>query len=405
MTTFEWNNYIIYKDAIGKGSFSKVYYGYHKQTRLEIALKKIVFSKLQDIIKDKVVSEINILQRLNHVNIMKLYEYKFDGDYMLLVMEYCNNKNMETFMSRSRSVHEIRNKINQITIGMEYLHTNFIIHRDIKPQNILLHNDTIKIGDFGFSILIKDYNQMMNTMCGTPLYMSPELLYCTPYTMKSEIWALGILYYTMIYNVHPFGKLYSIDEYKLKINNMISLITFPPIPELNDIIYILKKMLSYEAKNRPILTDLLHVFVKKITIKTPEHFDELDLDDVFRLEVNTIDTIDTKAYVDNSSNIPIQSQSESYQKQPRNLTQEVDYFSDDELDVTGRGKTNKGYDQVQINTDYFTPPDIHSYTKPMMIPRASSSYYSSGSGSSGTRGSFFSTSIEKFTSFFNMKSL
>jgi serine/threonine-protein kinase ULK/ATG1 len=72
MTTFEWNNYIIYKQAIGKGSFSKVYYGYHKETRMEIALKKIAFSKLQDIIKDKVVSEINILQRLDHVNIMKL---------------------------------------------------------------------------------------------------------------------------------------------------------------------------------------------------------------------------------------------------------------------------------------------------------------------------------------------
>lgn len=72
---------------------------------------------------------------------------------------------------------EIKNVIEQIVIGIEYMHNNHILHRDIKPQNILLHDNIIKICDFGFSTMIKENNQMFNTVCGTPLFMSPELLF------------------------------------------------------------------------------------------------------------------------------------------------------------------------------------------------------------------------------------
>jgi serine/threonine protein kinase len=368
--TFEWNQYIIHKNSIGKGSFSKVYYGFHKETRVEIALKKILFTKLQDPIKDKVISEINILQRVDHSNIMKLYEYKFDGDYIFLVMEYCNNNNLETYSATSRPYSDIRDKINQITTGIEYLHRQNIIHRDIKPQNILLHNDIIKIADFGFSIMIKECHQLMNTICGTPLYMSPELLSYSPYTIKSEIWALGILYYTMLYKVHPFGRLHSIDEYKLKISNTI---TYTPIPEVLDIISVLKTMLSYEATDRPTCTEILHTLTKTLPVRN--QYEEYE--DIFKIDVPEVKRNQTDT----------------------NAKLEYEYFSDEELDVTGRGKTNKGYDQVQIHTEYFTPPDTNSYSNPIAIPQ-SKSYSSSGSWSSGTRGSFFSSSIEKITSFF-----
>jgi serine/threonine protein kinase len=79
--SFEWNNYIINKDAIGKGAYAKVYHGYHKHTKLDIALKKILFNKLPANVKDKVISEIHILQSMKHNHIMGLYEYRFDGDY------------------------------------------------------------------------------------------------------------------------------------------------------------------------------------------------------------------------------------------------------------------------------------------------------------------------------------
>ena len=246
---FEWDKYIIYKPAIGRGTYSKVYRGIHKETKQEIAMKKIQFSKLQNNVKDKVISEINILQKMNHVNIIKMYEYKFDGEFLLLITEYCKDGDLEQWMARkeNQSVEIKIDIIKQITTGIDYMHKNNIYHRDIKLQNILLHNNTVKICDFGFSIIIKEMNMMCNTICGTPLFMSPELLFMKPYTVMSEIWALGILYYMLIYNVHPFGKLNNLNDYKIKIihlkmnNNYIQ---YNVIPDIMHIVDIIKLMLQ-----------------------------------------------------------------------------------------------------------------------------------------------------------------
>ena len=101
--SLEWNNYIINRKSIGKGSYSKVYQGYHKETKVEIAMKKILFNKLQSNVKDKVISEINILQKMNHINIMKLYEYKFDGDYIVLITEFCKDGDIGNWMKKTFS--------------------------------------------------------------------------------------------------------------------------------------------------------------------------------------------------------------------------------------------------------------------------------------------------------------
>jgi serine/threonine protein kinase len=110
---FEWNDYIIYKNAIGRGMYSKVYYGYNKTTKLEIALKKILFSKLHNNIKDRIISEINILQRINHDNVIKLYDYKFDGDYILLITEYCKHGDISIWMNKDHTYAEIIKVIKQ----------------------------------------------------------------------------------------------------------------------------------------------------------------------------------------------------------------------------------------------------------------------------------------------------
>lgn len=98
----EWNNYIIKNGSIGKGSYSKVYKGYHKVTKLEIAMKKIVFNTLNDNVKDKVISEINILQKMDHLHIIKLYEYKFEGNYIILITEYCKDKDLDVWIYKEK---------------------------------------------------------------------------------------------------------------------------------------------------------------------------------------------------------------------------------------------------------------------------------------------------------------
>ena len=111
--------------------------------------------------------------------------------------------------------------MNQILLGMKYLHDNNIMHRDIKLQNILLHDNIVKICDFGFSTTYKSTVEMFNTMCGTPLFMCPETLFLKPYSIKSEIWSLGILFYYIIYGYHPFYNLKDVNDYRLKINDEI----------------------------------------------------------------------------------------------------------------------------------------------------------------------------------------
>jgi serine/threonine-protein kinase ULK/ATG1 len=373
--TFEWNQYTIYKNAIGKGSYSKVYRGYHMKTKLEIALKKISFNKLHSNVKDKVISEINILQKMNHVNIIKLYEYKFDGDYLLLVTEYCKDGDLELWLKKDNSIESKIDIIKQITIGIEYMHTNNILHRDIKPQNILLHDNIIKICDFGFSTIIKEHNMMFNTICGTPLYMSPELLFLKPYTIMSEIWALGVLFYIMIYGVHPFGSLLNLDDYRVKISMAINdnYIQYKNIDSYEYIVDIIKSMLIYKMNNRPNITTIINRLDKKTTNEIQKENELLQMNYVD----NIIDIINNSPKLKSQSqfNSPIlkpQSQFNSpiISASPMNRINELEeevfrlesiikekelnksYVSccfdteDDISDVTGRGRTNKGYENL-----------------------------------------------------------
>ena len=399
--SLEWNNYIINRKSIGKGSYSKVYQGYHKETKVEIAMKKILFNKLQSGVKDKVISEINILQKMNHDNIMKLYEYKFDGDYLVLITEYCKDKDLDHWVGKNNSIDNIIDIIQQIVCGIEYMHSNNILHRDIKPQNILLHNNIIKICDFGFSTIIKESNMMFNTICGTPLFMSPELLFLKPYTIKSDIWALGVLFYIIIYKVHPFGKLTSLDDYRSKINMKIY---FPPIEGLNNIIDIIKLMLQSNMEDRPDIMTINSMLnntkpiVPIISCNKKENIEPL-MDD----NMNRINELEEEVF---RLELIIKEKSSS------SFTCCLE-AEDNESEISGRGRTNKGYENISINTEYFTPPKTNSIPIPRKnsysSPSSSSGGLSEGNSLSSNKGSygksksFLSSSLEKFSSLFIQK--
>ena len=219
----EWNGYNINRKYIGKGSFAKVYYGINIKTKQEVAIKKISYNGLTEKMKSKTLLEINILKNTDHPNIVKLYEYKFEENYLFLILEYCNNGDLFDWINKTKQCEETFNVIKQILEGMNYLHQNKIIHRDIKPQNILLHNSIIKICDFGFSQYFNNQLSLFRTVCGTPLYMSPEIINLQDYTIKSEIWSLGILFYNIFFNEHPYGELLSVVDYRNKLTNPANL--------------------------------------------------------------------------------------------------------------------------------------------------------------------------------------
>ena len=262
MNEYEWHSYRIRKPKIGSGSFSKIYYGIHSITKLEIALKKIAFNSLHASVKEKVVSEIHILRQLNHKHIIRLYDYKFEGDYLYLITEFCKDGDLSQWMKHEHSKDEVLQVIQDIVKGMNYLHEQKIFHRDIKPQNILLHGSVVKLCDFGFSKIMRESHEMTQTLCGTPLYMSPELLFLKPDSFQSDIWALGIIFYMMVFGEHPFGALSSMSEYRSKIVHDIS------FPECDVEFQFIQSMLEFEPDKRPTMTHLYQQWFE--TEKTAE---------------------------------------------------------------------------------------------------------------------------------------
>jgi serine/threonine-protein kinase ULK/ATG1 len=147
----------------------------------------------------------------NNDNIIKLYDvlYSDKKDYLYMILEYCDCGDLYNFIKNNKLTEEqIKYYMNQLKNGLQYLRDNNIIHRDIKPKNILLTNNNkiLKICDFGFAKSIIDDVSLMETLCGSPLYMAPEIINNKKYNIKSDLWSVGIILYEIIYNKHPLGE-------------------------------------------------------------------------------------------------------------------------------------------------------------------------------------------------------
>ena len=219
-------NYYIYdSNYIGKGTFSKVYIGYKKNNLdFKYAIKKIYKKSDPKYIK-YVNLEIDIMTKLNHKNIIKLYETIHTEKYVFLILELCETDLYNYINNNEINEEDTKFIIKQIIEAIKYIMDNNIVHRDLKPHNILINKDTkiIKICDFGFAKEFKD-TLLSDTVCGSPLYMAPELLQNQKYNIKSDIWSLGIIMYEIVMKDHPF-KSNNISDLIHKINNKKPILT------------------------------------------------------------------------------------------------------------------------------------------------------------------------------------
>jgi len=206
--------YVVNRKRIGKGSFSTIYKGYSTKTNKHYAIKEIVFDKKQK--KTNIKREFSLLKKLNHPNIIKLHDVIIDTNYnnIYFIIDYYPKGDLSQFLKRRPLKEKYCKKyLKQLSCGLEYLLSNNILHRDLKPQNILL-TDTydIKLTDFGFARIINK-NEMINTLCGSPMYMAPEIINKRDYDIKSDLWSVGIIMYEMIYGGVPY-----------RVNNFIELL-------------------------------------------------------------------------------------------------------------------------------------------------------------------------------------
>ncbi|XP_028171641.1 serine/threonine-protein kinase unc-51 isoform X5 [Ostrinia furnacalis] len=208
------------QDIIGHGAFAMVYKGRKRKNPSQSVAVKVVTKKGIQKASEILVKEIKILRELtalHHTNLVAMHDCMDSPAYVYVVMEYCNGGDLADYLQTNRLLSEgtIRLFLRQLAEAMRAIHAKGIVHRDLKPQNILLtHNVapprtphpaemTLKIADFGFARFLEEGN-MAVTLCGSPMYMAPEVIMSLKYDAKADLWSLGTIVYQCLTGKAPF---------------------------------------------------------------------------------------------------------------------------------------------------------------------------------------------------------
>ena len=205
--------YIVTK-RLGNGSFATVWRGYHRHTLQPVAIKSISLAKLASNRKHvaNLESEIECMRALQHENVVRLIETHDSERHKYLIMEFCEGGDLSHYLRKHKQPLPLplaQRFAIQLKNGLQVLHSRQLIHRDLKPQNLLLdqstspYTATLKLADFGFarSLLADD---MAATLCGSPLYMAPEILKYQAYDAKADLWSVGAILYEMVVGRVPY---------------------------------------------------------------------------------------------------------------------------------------------------------------------------------------------------------
>ncbi|KAG0049829.1 Serine/threonine-protein kinase [Gryganskiella cystojenkinii] len=255
--TTQVGDYIV-EYEIGRGSFATVYKGYHKFTKEPVAIKSVLRSKLTKKLLENLASEINILKGIRHDHIVALVDCMETETHIHLVMEYCSQGDLSQYIKRKGDgppslpsppgggLHEVvvRHFLKQLASALEFLRSKNLIHRDLKPQNLLLHPASnakegsgyglpvLKVADFGFARSLPHLS-LAETLCGSPLYMAPEILRYEKYDAKADLWSVGTVLYEMCTGRPPFRAQNHVELLK-RIEKAQDMITFPGDPITDD---------------------------------------------------------------------------------------------------------------------------------------------------------------------------
>jgi len=260
-------------NELGHGTFSFVSLGIHEQLKEKVAIKQMKKSELNN--EKSLNSEINIQKNLFHPYLCQMYCVIEHEEYVFLINELCSGKDiLQNIIDTSSPFSEEKacRIFQQIICGLDYLHKNFICHRDVKPENILITNQddkniNIKIIDFGFSISFAG-NIILKEPRGSPSYCAPEVLIKKEYKgNEADIWSAGIVLYVMVYGLLPFDQ----DNMKDLVYNIKNGIYSLPDTVSNECRDLLKKMIQINPDKRITIHEIKnHPWMKKFNVNLLE---------------------------------------------------------------------------------------------------------------------------------------
>ncbi|KAH8277296.1 hypothetical protein KR026_008741, partial [Drosophila bipectinata] len=193
--------------TLGKGNFAKVKLALHVPTGREVAIKVIDKTQLNTSARQKLYREVKIMKLLNHPNIVRLFQVIESERTLYLVMEYASRGELFDHLVKNGRMRERDARVifRQLVSAIQYCHSKFVVHRDLKAENLLLDQHmNIKIADFGFGNTF-DPNAQLETFCGSPPYAAPELFMGRKYAgPEVDAWSLGVVLYTLVSGSLPF---------------------------------------------------------------------------------------------------------------------------------------------------------------------------------------------------------
>ncbi|EFQ99662.1 ULK/ULK protein kinase [Nannizzia gypsea CBS 118893] len=290
-------------NEIGRGSFATVYRGTHNEYNTFVAVKSVTLLRLTKKLRENLKLEIDILKSLQHPHIVALIDCYETSSHIHIIMEFCMLGDLSRFIKKRNSMakHEllrdmmtkypnppgdglhdvvVRHFLKQLASALQFLRAKDLIHRDVKPQNLLLHPSPViysktliqsvsykgsensftpiagvssfpmlKIADFGFARSLPS-TSLADTLCGSPLYMAPEILRYEKYDAKADLWSVGTVLYEMVVGKPPF-RASNHMELLQKIQISKDRIKFPrETPVASDIKKLIRGLLKFNPVER-----------------------------------------------------------------------------------------------------------------------------------------------------------